>query len=164
MWDLQREVAVALGVVVSALAGARLKVPAGAIALGITGGLMLKGLLGLQDSRTFPALSLASQAMVAYVLVRSSELVSFKRVLSLLPYAVLYSGMLLVFCIIMAWVFMRLCGFDFSTALFATSPGGLSGVAIAAVESGADGAVTVLFNICRIICILVVLPVLAGFF
>ncbi|EHM10609.1 putative ammonia monooxygenase [Thermanaerovibrio velox DSM 12556] len=160
---LLKEALVALGVLVFGFLGLRLKIPAGAMAVGILGGLAVKALLGVSDSRLPGWVSAVSQCLVAYVLVRSSELVSFRRALGLLPYAVVYSLMLVGFCVVMALVFMRLCGMDFSTSLFATSPGGLSGVVIAAVETGADGAVTVLFNLCRILCILVILPMLAGF-
>ncbi|MCX7829192.1 MAG: AbrB family transcriptional regulator [Thermanaerothrix sp.] len=158
-----REGLLALGVFSFGVLGLKLRVPAGAMALGILGGLAVKALLGVGDSRLPGWVSALSQCLVAYVLVRSSELVSFRRALGLLPYAAVYSLMLLGFCVVMALVFMRLCGMDFATSLFATSPGGLSGVVIAAVESGADGAVTVLFNLCRILCILVILPMLAGF-
>ena len=151
-------VVVSLGVV-----GDRLGFPAASLVLALLGGLVMKALLGLEVLRPLPGLSVVSQILVAYVLVRSSDLVSLKVLPRLLPAALGYSLLLLLFSLFLAWLFSRICGMDFLTALFATSPGGLTGIATVAVESGANAPVTVLFNLARLVSILVVLPLVAAF-
>ena len=150
-------------VVVLGVAGGRLGFPAGGLVLGLVGGLTVKALLGMNVLAPLPGLSLASQILVAYVLVRSSDLVSLKDLPRLIPAALAYCILLLGFSLFLAWLFGRLCGMDFLTALFATSPGGLTGIATVAVETGANAPVTVLFNLVRLVAILVVLPLIAVF-
>lgn len=79
-----------------------------------------------------------------------------------LPAAIAYSLLLLVFTLGLAWFFARFCNMDFLTSLFATTPGGLTGIAVVAVDIGANPAISVLFNICRIVTVLVVVPILAN--
>jgi hypothetical protein len=155
-------VTVAAGVLAGAGAGVLLRLPSGAMIGGLLGGLVAKGLLGLGVDEPIPALSVAAQIGVAYVLVRGADFAAIRSFPRLLPAALLYGLLLLGFTILMAWAFGRLCGLDFATSLFATSPGGLSGIAVVAQEAGADAPVAVLFNLCRILVILVLLPLLAA--
>ncbi|MPN64205.1 hypothetical protein SDC9_211976 [bioreactor metagenome] len=107
-------------------------------------------------------LSWVSQALVAYVLVRGSDFSSIAEIPRYLPAAIAYSFSLLIFTLGLAWVFSRLCKMDFLTSLFATTPGGLTGIAIVAVDIGADPTISILFNICRIVTILIVVPIIAN--
>lgn len=158
-----KEICLVGAVVVLGVAGGRLGFPAGGLVLALVGGLTVKALLGMNVLAPLPGLSLASQILVAYVLVRSSDLVSLKDLPRLIPAALAYCILLLGFSLFLAWLFGRLCGMDFLTALFATSPGGLTGIATVAVETGANAPVTVLFNLVRLVAILVVLPLIAAF-
>jgi hypothetical protein len=49
----------------------------------------------------------------------------------------------------------------FSDLSFCHDPGGLTWIAIVAVDIGADPAISILFNICRIVTILIVVPIIA---
>jgi len=73
-----------------------------------------------------------------------------------------YSFSLIAFTLGLAWIFSKICKMDFLTSLFATTPGGLTGIAIVAVDIGADPTISILFNICRIVTILVVVPIIAN--
>ena len=136
--------------------------PAGAMVGGLVLGLVVKGILHLGLDTKIDFLSYASQAMVAYVLVRGSGFSSIKELPQYLPAAIGYSLSLLVFTLGLAYVFSKICKMDFITSLFATTPGGLTGIAVVAVDIGANPAISVLFNICRIVTVLVAVPIIAN--
>jgi len=46
--------------------------------------------------------------------------------------------------------------------MYSTAPGGISGMAITAVEAGADTAISSAFQVLRIVLVLVATPILAG--
>ena len=137
--------------------------PAGAMVGGLLLGLVAKALMHLGLDTKIDVLTYASQAMVAYVLVRGSDFSSLQNVPKYLPAAIGYSASLLVFTLGLAWLFSRICKIDFITSLFATTPGGLTGIAVVAVDIGADPTISVLFNICRIVTVLIAVPVIANF-
>ncbi|HET7839539.1 MAG TPA: AbrB family transcriptional regulator, partial [Rectinemataceae bacterium] len=56
----------------------------------------------------------------------------------------------------------RCFGIDLRTAIYATAPGGLSGMALTAADAGADSAVSMLFQLFRLVLILVATPILAA--
>ena len=152
-----------MAVIAGSAVGWKLDFPAGPMVGGLLCGLIVKAFFTLGLDPKLDWLSYISQALVAYVLVRGSDFSSLKELPRLIPAAVAYSFMLLAFTLGMAWLFARICRMDFLTSLFATTPGGLSGIAIVAVDIGADPAVSVLFNIFRIVTVLVVVPILANF-
>lgn len=143
--------------------GYKVGIPGGALVFGLVAGLAVKGFMRLGLDPKIEWLSVLSQILVAYVLVRGSDFAAIKDLPKYLPAAVSYSILLFIFTLSMAWIYAKVCSMDFLTSLFATSPGGLTGIAVVAVEMGANATVSVLFNICRIIVILVVVPLIAHF-
>lgn len=129
---------------------------------GLIFGLAIKAFMRLGLDPKAEWLSWLSQALVAYVLVRGSDFSSIADLPKYLPAAIAYSFSLLVFTLGLAWVFAKICRMDFLTSLFATTPGGLTGIALVAVEIGADPAISILFNICRLVTILIAVPVIAS--
>lgn len=152
-----------LAVTGGGLIGYKSGLSGGALVFGLIGGLSVKGLMKLGLDAKVEWLSWLSQVLVAYVLVRGSDFAAIEDVPRYLPAAISYSILLFVFTLGMAWLYSRMCGMDFITSMFATSPGGLSGIAVVAVEMGANATVSVLFNICRILVILVLVPLIANF-
>ena len=152
-----------MAVAAGSAVGWKIGFPAGAMVGGLLGGLIIKACFTLGLDPKIDWLSYISQALVAYVLVRGSDFSSLKELPKYLPAAAAYSFMLLFFTLGMAWLFAKVCKIDFLTSLFATTPGGLSGIAIVAVDIGADPAISVLFNLCRIITVLIAVPILANF-
>ncbi|MCD7953260.1 MAG: AbrB family transcriptional regulator [Synergistaceae bacterium] len=142
--------------------GYKLNFPAGAMVGGLLGGLIVKAFFTMGLDPKIDWLSYLSQALVAYVLVRGSDFSSLKELPKYLPAEIAYSLLLLVFTLGLAWLFAHFCDMDFLTSLFATTPGGLTGIAVVAVDIGANPAISVLFNICRIVTVLVVVPILAN--
>lgn len=151
-----------LAVVAGSAAGYKMNFPAGAMVGGLLAGLIVKAVLMIGLEAKLDWLSFLSQTLVAIVLVRGSDFSSLRDLPKYLPAAFAYSMMLLVFTLGMAWLFSHLCKMDFLTSLFATTPGGLTGIAVVAVDIGADPAISVLFNICRIVTVLIAVPVLAN--
>lgn len=152
-----------VAVVAGSSLGYKLGISGGALVFGLVAGLSAKGLMKLGLDPRIEWLSWLSQCLVAYVLVRGSDFASVKDLPKYLPAAISYSMLLFVFTLGLAWLYARICGMDFLTSLFATSPGGLTGIAVVAVEMGANATVSVLFNICRIFVILVLVPLIANF-
>ncbi len=73
---------------------------------------------------------------------------------------------LLVFSLVgvgLALVLRRYFGFDLMTALFATSPGGLSNMAILAKDAGGNALIVALVHLVRVVGIFVFVPVVAFF-
>lgn len=143
-------------------AGYKVGFPAGAMVGGLLFGLVAKAVMHLGLDPKVGVLSFASQALVAYVLVRGSDFSSLEELPKYLPAALGYSFLLLIFTLAMAWIFSKICEMDFLTSLFATTPGGLTGIAVVAVDIGADPTISVLFNLCRIVTVLIVVPIIAN--
>lgn len=154
---------VILAVICGSFIGYKSGISGGPLVFGLLGGLSAKGLMKLGLDAKIEWLTWLSQCLVAYVLVRGSDFASIKDVPKYIPAAVSYSLLLFVFTLGMAWLYSRMCGMDFLTSMFATSPGGLTGIAVVAVEMGANATISVLFNICRMLVILVLVPLIANF-
>lgn len=159
---MSQQLCTILAVIAGSAFGHRMNFPAGAMVGGLIAGLLVKAVLTLGVEPKLSWLSFLSQALVAIVLVRGSDFSSLRELPRYLPAAIAYSLMLLVFTLGMAWFFSYLCKMDFLTSLFATTPGGLTGIAVVAVDIGANPAISVLFNICRIVTVLVAVPVIAN--
>ena len=136
--------------------------PAGAMVGGLILGLVVKAFMNVGLDPKIEWLSFISQALVAYVIVRGSDFSSLAELPKYLPAAVAYSFSLLIFTLGLAWIFSKLLKMDFLTSLFATTPGGLTGIAIVAADMGANPAISVLFNIIRVVTILIVVPIIAN--
>lgn len=160
---MDSRVIVLLAVVCGSFLGHKSGMSGGALVLGLLGGLLAKGVMKLGFDVKIGWLTWISQCLVAYVLVRGSDFASISDVPRYLPAAISYSFFLFVFTLGMAWFYSYMCGMDFLTSMFATSPGGLTGIAVVAVEMGANATVSVLFNLCRILVILVAVPIIANF-
>jgi len=159
---MNTNIMVLFAVICGSSVGYRTGFPAGAMIGGLLLGLIVKGFMHIGIEAKVDMLSFISQLLVAYVLVRGSDFSSIKELPRYMPAAIGYSFSLLIFTMGLAWFFSKTCKMDFLTSLFATTPGGLTGIAVVAVDIGANPAVTVLFNICRIVTVLIVVPILAN--
>lgn len=151
---------IALAVLIGGYLGHISPIPAGGLVGGIIGGLLLKGGLGLGLSKV-PLLSFISQILVAFVIVARSDLSSLKDLHRLVPVAILYALCMLAVSVGFSVLIGRLFAIDPVTALFATPPGGLSGLGLAATEVGANAPVAMLFHLTRIILVMTLVPVIA---
>ncbi len=156
------------GVIVAAIflgawAGHYFKLPSGILTGGMIAGLVAKGIV-LADIPSGNLLSTISQLLVAYVVVSNSDVASIRRHPEAVPLAVGYIFVLIVFCMIAAWGISRWFDLDLQTAIYATAPGGLAGMALSATDAGAETPVSMMFHLFRLTIILIVTPYLAAFF
>jgi hypothetical protein len=156
------------GIVVAAIllgawAGHYFKLPSGILTGGMIAGLVAKGVV-LADIPSGNLLSTISQLLVAYVVVSNSDVASIRRHPEAVPLAVGYIFVLIVFCMIAAWGISRWFDLDLQTAIYATAPGGLAGMALSATDAGAETPVSMMFHLLRLTIILIVTPYLAAFF
>jgi len=159
----QNSVIVIAAILAGAWLGGKLKLPSGYLIGGMLAGLVAKAML----STNLPAgnvLSIFSQILVAYVLVSNSNVEVIKHHPEVVPIALGYIVVLSAFCLGLALMLNRVFHFDIRTAIFATAPGGLSGMALSMNESGAETPISMMFHLFRMILVMVTTPLLASFF
>lgn len=152
---------VVLAVLAGGVAGQALRVPAGYLVGGLVGGLGAKWFSGIATLPGAGGVAVLGQLLVAYTMVCSADLSAVRSLPRLFPVAVLYAaaltGISLVFAKILEWT----CHLDPLTALFAVPPGGLSGLAITGAEMGSNAPVAVLFQLVRMVFVLLIIPAVA---
>ncbi len=159
----QNSFVVIAAILAGAWLGGRLKLPSGYLIGGMLAGLLAKAAF----SSNVPAgnvLSIVSQILVAYVLVSNSNVEVIRSHPEVIPIALGYIVVLSAFCLGLAIILNKVFHFDIRTAIFATAPGGLSGMALSMNESGAETPISMTFHLFRMILVLVTTPLLASFF
>ena len=73
------------------------------------------------------------------------------------------SGFILLSGVILGWIFYRLNRFDLVTSLLVTAPGGVLPMSIMAEEMGADVVKVSIFQVVRIIALVLLAPVVGNF-
>ena len=153
---------IVLSIVMGGAAGHFLRLPSGILVGGLVAGLAAKGLtLGNVPSGSF--WSVASQLLVAYVVVSNSDVGALRQHPEAIPAALCYIAALLLVCLILAFGITRFFGIDLKTAIYATAPGGLSGMALSATDAGAETPVSLVFHLFRMVIVLIVTPLAALF-
>lgn len=159
----EKELLIIVAILAGAWLGHRLKLPSGYLTGGMIAGLVVKGFLS-SNVPASNALSVISQLLVAYVLVSNSDMDVIKRHPEAVPIALGYIAVLTLFCFALALVLNKVFHFDIRTAIFATAPGGLSGMALSMTDGGAETPISMMFHLFRITLVLVVTPLLASAF
>ncbi len=160
---MQQPWIIGAAILAGAFLGDRFRLPSGILTGGMIAGLLAKGFVegNLPGGR---ALSVISQLLVAYVVVSNSDVATIRKHPEILPIAVGYILALSLFCLSAAWLLNKWFGLDLGTAIYATAPGGLSGMALSAAESGVETPVSIVFQLLRLILILILTPFLAALF
>jgi len=159
----EKGIIIIAAILVGAWLGHKLKLPSGYLTGGMILGLIAKGLL----SSNVPAgniLSIISQLLVAYVVVSNSDVAVIRQHPEVVPIALGYIAVLTLFCFGLALVLNKVFHFDIRTAIYATAPGGLSGMALSMTDAGAETPISMTFHLFRLILVLVLTPLLASFF
>lgn len=160
---MREQVLVILAILAGGCLGHYIKIPSGILVGGMLAGLFAKGLLNT-EILSGRVLSVLSQLLVAYVVVSNSDVSSIRQHPEALPAALSYVAILLGFCLVLAFGVTYYFGIDFKTAIYATAPGGLSGMALSASDAGAETPVSLMFHLLRMVLVLVVTPFFAVFF
>ena len=145
------------------LARRQTQLPSGYLIGGMIAGLVVKGILG-SNVPMGSALSIVSQILVAYVIVSNSNVEVIKQHPEVVPVALAYIFVLSAFCLGLALILNKVFHFDIRTAIFATAPGGLSGMALSMSDSGAETPISMMFHLFRMILVMVTTPLLASIF
>ncbi|PKL23684.1 MAG: ammonia monooxygenase [Spirochaetae bacterium HGW-Spirochaetae-3] len=159
----EKELLIIISILAGAWLGNKLKLPSGYLTGGMIAGLIAKAVV----SANVPAggaLSIVSQVLVAYVIVSNSDIDVVKRHPEAVLIALGYIAVLTAFCFGLAVVLNKVFHFDMKTAIFATAPGGLSGMALSMTEGGAETPISMMFHLFRMILTLVLTPFLASIF
>lgn len=150
-------------ILVGAWLGNRLRLPSGYLTGGMIAGLLAKGFF----SANLPAsgaLSVISQLLVAYIIVSNSDIEVIRKNPTVVPIALGYIVVLTLFCFGLALVLNKVFHLDIRTAIFATAPGGLSGMALSMTDGGAETPISMTFHLFRMVLVLILTPFLASFF
>ncbi|HOC27788.1 MAG TPA: AbrB family transcriptional regulator [Rectinema sp.] len=158
---MKEKIIIVAAILVGAWIGSKLKLPSGYLTGGLILGLIVKGIVG-GNVPSSGSVSIISQLLVAYVLVATSNVESLKQRPEVIPVALGYVVALLAFTTGLSFILNRFFHIDLLTAMYSTAPGGISGMAITAVEAGADTAISSAFQVLRIVLVLVATPILAG--
>lgn len=154
---MKESIVIAASVLLGGLLGHLLRLPSGVLVGGMVAGLLAKGIT-LGDLPSGDPLSIVSQLLVAYVIVSNSDVASLRSHPEAVPAALFYVALLLAFCAGMAFVVARCFGIDLRTAVYATAPGALSGMALSAADAGAETPVSLIFHLFRMVIVLIVTP------
>jgi membrane AbrB-like protein len=159
----EKGIIIIAAILAGAWLGNKLKIPSGYLTGGMIAGLVVKGLV----SANVPMgniLSIVSQLLVAYVIVSNSDVEVIRRHPEVVPIALGYIAVLSLFCFGLAIVLNKVFHFDIRTAIFATAPGGLSGMALSMTDAGAETPVSMTFHLFRVVLVLIVTPLMASLF
>ncbi|HOX31683.1 MAG TPA: AbrB family transcriptional regulator [Spirochaetales bacterium] len=146
-----------------AFLGNYLKLPSGILTGGMVAGLVAKGIVS-GNVPSGSVLSIASQLLVAYVVVSNSDVATIRKHPEVVPVALGYIAVLVLFCLGAAFLLNKVFHIDMRTAIYATAPGGLSGMALSAADAGAETPISMMFHLFRLTLILVSTPFLARLF
>ena len=158
---MKEKIIIAAAIFAGAWLGNKLKLPSGYLMGGLILGLVAKGIVGGNVPYSGP-MSFISQVLVAYILVATSSVDSLGKRPEVIPIALVFVFALLLFTTGMAFLLNKLFHIDLLTAIYGTAPGGLSGMAITAVDAGAETAISAVFQVFRIILVMVATPLLAA--
>jgi membrane AbrB-like protein len=160
---MQQQAIIIVSILVGAFLGNHFKLPSGALTGGMIAGLVAKGIV----SANVPSgniLSIASQVLVAYVIVSNSDVQTIRQHPEIVPIALGFIIVLVAFCFGAAWALHKVFHLDIKTAIYATAPGALSGMALSAADAGAETPISMMFHLFRLTFILLSTPLLAALF
>lgn len=159
----EKGIIIIAAILAGAWLGNKLKIPSGYLTGGMIAGLIAKGFLA-SNVPTGSVLSIISQLLVAYVVVSNSDVEVIRRHPEVVPIALGYIAVLTLFCFGLAIVLNKVFHFDIKTAIFATAPGGLSGMALSMTDAGAETPISMTFHLFRMVLVLILTPFLASLF
>lgn len=152
--------ATALVALVGGWGGRRLKIPSGTLIGPLILGVVLKELGILSVAVPFGISQIAYAVLGVYVgLLFDSD--SIKRAGRVLPAVLALTLALMIGCAGLGWALSAVTDSGVLTGYLATTPGGLSSVAVIAVESGADPSLAIAVQMLRIFAVLMVTPLIS---
>lgn len=137
--------------------GKRFRLPSGALIGSLIIGMVI-GVIGWGPI-TFPPFVLATAYMLLGARIGSRfDPEVLRRIRDLLPYVLGFILLMTVISAGLGWMLAEVTGIDLITALLATSPGGMDGAMIAALDTGANVPLVLAVQISRLILMVVAGP------
>lgn len=138
--------------------GRRFRLPSGALIGAILVG-MVVGALGWGPI-TFPPVVLAAAYLLLGTRIGSRfDPAVLRRIRDLLPWVMGFILLMTALSAGLGWVLAEVTGIDLLTALLATSPGGMDGAMIAALDTGANVPLVLAVQISRLLLMVIAGPV-----
>ena len=141
--------------VLGALAGTRLRLPAGALLGPLILGVALAE-LGVVHLAWPPGVPQAAYLVLGLWVGLLFDGASVKRAGRLFPSVLASAVGLVLACAVLGWALAALTGIDGMTAYLATTPGGIESVAIVAIGTGADAPLVLAVQMLRLLAVVFV--------
>ena len=143
------------------LIGIKLKLPAGAL----FGAMVTTAVYNLLWDKGYvpPQLNTIFQIVIGATIGLSFNMQTLRGLGSIFLSAVIMVLGLLTFSLILGWIIHKTTGMDLITALFSTSPGGLTNIVLISDAYGAQTPVVVLLHTLRLISVVVFMPIIVKF-
>jgi uncharacterized protein len=138
--------------VLGALAGTRLRLPAGALLGPLILGVALAE-LGVVHLAWPPGVPQVAYLVLGLWVGLLFDGASVKRAGRLFPFVLASTGGLVLACAVLGWALAALTGIDGMTAYLATTPGGIESVAIVALGTGADAPLVLAVQMLRLLAV-----------
>jgi len=138
--------------VLGALAGTRLRLPAGALLGPLILGVALAE-LGVVYLAWPPGVPQAAYLVLGLWVGLLFDGASVKRAGQLFPFVLASAVGLVLACAVLGWALAALTGIDGMTAYLATTPGGIESVAIVALGTGADAPLVLAVQMLRLLAV-----------
>jgi membrane AbrB-like protein len=138
--------------VLGALAGTRLRLPAGALLGPLVFGVALAE-LGVVHLAWPPGVPQVAYLVLGLWVGLLFDGVSIKRAGRLFPFVLASAVGLVLACAALGWALAALTGIDGMTAYLATTPGGIESVAIVALGTGADAPLVLAVQMLRLLAV-----------
>ncbi len=141
--------------------GHKLKIPAGAL----FGAMLFTAVYNLISNAGYvpPQINTILQIVIGTTIGLNFNMANVKGLGSVLVSAVIMVAGLMVFSLLLGWIISKTSGMDLLTALFSSSPGGLSNIVIISDAYGAEAHIVALMHTLRIICVVVLMPIIVKF-
>lgn len=141
--------------------GIKLKIPAGAL----FGAMVFSAVYNLITNAGYvpPKAEMVLQILIGTIIGLNFSMSTIKGLRPILLSAVIMVIGLLLFSLIMGWVISKVTGMDLITALFSTSPGGLSNIVLISDAYGAQAHIVALMHTLRLIAVVIFMPVIIKF-
>lgn len=143
------------------IVGIKLKIPAGAL----FGAMVFSAVYNLITNAAYvpPKMEMILQILIGTIIGLNFSMETIKGLRPVLFSAVIMVTGLLIFSLLMGWIISRVTGMDLITALFSTSPGGLSNIVLISDAYGAQAHIVALMHTLRLIAVVVFMPLIVKF-
>ena len=139
--------------------GIKLKLPAGAL----FGAMVATAVYNLLTNKGFvpPQANIVLQIVIGATIGLNFNMETIKGLGSIFGAALIMVAGLMVFSLVLGVIISKVTGMDLITAIFSTSPGGLSNIILISDAYGAQSHIVALLHTLRLVAVVVLMPIIA---